>query len=124
MATITCGNCAATHRSVATVRACYAGEVTPCDWLVERSIYAIYPDVEPAELADYDEGPQVVPCGAASWADERGWYCEDGHSHIWSEVRHAEGWEYAADPLEAKLLASAGVFPMTMDGTGPSEIAR
>lgn len=27
------------------------------------------------------------------------------------------------DPQEARQLAKAGTFPMTMDGTGPSEIA-
>lgn len=107
-----CGNCKNKHVSAADGRACYAGKfapfIAPCSWLVQ----------------DYGEdGPCVRECGADATVTERGFTCTAGHSHVDAEYREREGWDYAHDPQEARQLMKAGVFPMTMDGTGPSEIA-
>lgn len=107
-----CGNCKEKHLHAEDGRACYAGKsvpvVGPCTWLVE----------------DYGEdGPFTRDCGAEAVYDERGFRCAAGHSHVNAEYRAREGWDYAHDPFEARNLMKAGTFPMTMDGTGPSEIA-
>lgn len=103
-----CGKCKGLHRLAAQGRACYAGNRYPCHWLIE---------------IDTEDGPSVVECGAPATETERGFTCEAGHSHVYCEIRSREGWDYASDPQEAKLLMKAGTFPMTMDGTGPSPIA-
>jgi hypothetical protein len=99
------------HRDVATVRRCCSTETTwPCSWHVP-----VY----------YEEDGETGerPCGGLSWylPDARGYECENGHDHIYDEVRAAEGWDYAADPDEAGLLAGVGVRPVAMDG-GPIEV--
>lgn len=98
----------AVHASVEAVRACFqAGRTWPCDWLVGET------DPEDGELRTRD-------CGGLAWLlpDGRGYTCEHGHEHIHDEVRRSEGWDYAADPQEAGLLAGRGVRPVAMDGGG------
>lgn len=99
------------HRDVATVRRCFSDtETWDCSWLVPFH----YPE-------DGETGSRE--CGGLSWylPDGRGYECENGHDHIYDEVRAAEGWDYAADPDEAGLLAGVGVRPVAMNG-GPIEI--
>jgi hypothetical protein len=104
-----CGNCKGSHVLAAEGRACYAGNRYPCYWLIE---------------VDTEDGPSVVECGAWAIETNRGFTCEAGHSHVNCEIRAREGWDYASDPFEARNLMKYGTFPMTMDGTGPAEIAR
>lgn len=115
---VTCGNRArhadgkpAVHADVTEVRECYLGPQTwRCDWLFgvrhpeDGEIYA-------------------VPCGARAWylPAGRGYTCAAGHEHIYAEVRAAEGFDYAADEVEAGLLAGRGVRPVAMNG-GPIDI--
>lgn len=102
MATITCGHCRETHRSVAAVRACSQGvPVFPCGWLV---------------MIATEDGPAAVECGADAEATDRGWTCAAGHEHVTAEARHREGWDYAEDAGEAMNMVRAGVEPRTMDG--------
>jgi len=104
----TCGNCKESHDRASEGRACYAGNLARCSWLVERII----------------EGETYVfDCGAWVVHTDRGWSCGAGHSHVHLEVQVREGWAYASDPGEARQLARVGVFPMKMDGSGPEEIA-
>ncbi len=115
---ITCGNRAghpdgrpATHATIGAVRACCTAERTwACDWLV--------PHMHPEDGEIY-----TLECGGLAWdlPDDRGHTCEFGHEHVHAEARHAEGWDYAADPEEAGLLAGRGVIPVAMDG-GPIDI--
>jgi hypothetical protein len=107
---IRCGNRPAHHGSIAyhetieSVRLCYGPtETWSCSWLVPW---------------DTEDGPGTRECGALSryLPDGRGWACEHGHDHIYAEVCAAEGWDYAADPQEAGLLAGRGVRPVAMDG--------
>ncbi|MGP3953472.1 hypothetical protein [Streptomyces sp. 7N604] len=66
-----------------------------CDWLVE----------------DYDEdGPTTRDCGARVHHTDTGWCCERGHSHTYAEHRHAQGWDYCDDAIEAARLAQVGVI--------------
>lgn len=105
---ILCGKCGRPHGSVAAVRACHDGhEIYPCTWLV--------PIVT-------EDGPGARDCGADAWAwaDDRGYGCVAGHSHVYCEVRAAEGWDYAEDGPEAQRLARLGVTPMSIDGTRPA----
>lgn len=103
-----CGKCKGSHDLAAQGRACYEGLRYPCTWLVQ---------------IDTEDGPATVDCGAWATETDRGFTCEAGHSHVRAEICDREGWAYASDPLEAKQLAKYGVFPMLMDGTGPSPIA-
>lgn len=104
-----CGNCKGSHTQAIEGRACYAGDLFTCDAGV---------------LAHGEDGPYERPCGAPAIATDRGFFCLAGHSHVNAEVRAQEGWDYAHDPFEARQLMRAGTFPVTMDGSGPSEIAR
>ena len=94
------------HRTVEGVRRCHQGTAAPCDWMVAT--------------VDCDGGPCVVSCytltGAMSWDTDRGWECESGHEHVHTEVRHAEGWDYAENDGDVKALALGGLMPVGMDG--------
>jgi hypothetical protein len=79
----------------------------PCSWLVDTRQY------------DEDGASIIVECDAQATETERGWTCTNGHSHVHSEYRTAEGWDYASDPGEAAQLTKYGTFPVLMDGTGP-----
>jgi hypothetical protein len=103
-----CGKCKGSHTFAIEGRACYAGDLFACDWGV---------------LADSEDGPYERPCGAPAIATDWGFYCLAGHSHVNADVRVRQGWDYAHDPQEARQLMMAGTFPMTMDGSRPSEIA-
>jgi hypothetical protein len=103
---IICGNCEQRHAEVATVRACYAGDVFPCAWLVEDA----YRD------QDGFIERSLVECGAAAVGDERGWHCEAGHDHVNAETRAAEGWDYASDMEEAAGRAKYGHASVLADG--------
>lgn len=98
----------ATHASVDAVRACYLAEETwVCNWLVA--------------LVNPEDGEEcAAECGGLAWflPDDRGYTCEHGHDHVNDEVRQREGWDYAADPGEAGLLAGRGIQPVAMDGGG------
>lgn len=89
MASITCGNCGKTHYTAADVRACYAGTLVTCTWMME---------------VRGEDGFYVVECGGAVTEDARGYECEFGHSHVYAEVRHREGWDYASDAEEADMM--------------------
>jgi hypothetical protein len=112
-----------THTEADVARLCEMGLTTPCGWL-----YLGFPEVDEVGdgteeyqnyLADMRaEGPVEMECGAASWANARGWTCENGHEHVTAEVRVREGWDYAADEGEAYLLRKYGVDAVAMDGTG------
>jgi hypothetical protein len=101
MPSITCGNCQGTHHSVEAVRRCHAGTAWACTWLLERW---------------GEDGMYVVECGALSWEDERGYGCEAGHTHVYAEVRHAEGWDYASDAEEADIMRKNGLDAVGPDG--------
>jgi hypothetical protein len=93
--------CGQRHDQIAVARLCERGETTPCTWMIEYTI----------------EGERYVrDCGAPAWETARGWECQDGHGHVYAEIRDAEGWDYAADSDEAGLLAGAGVDPVAMNG--------
>lgn len=96
------------HASVDAVRACFlADEVWACDWLAMHT--------HPEDGEQY-----ALECGGLAWGlpDGRGHTCEHGHDHIYGDVRHREGWDYAADPEEAGLLAGRGIRPVAMNGGG------
>lgn len=100
---VTCGNrsahvggAAVRHASVDSVRACFAGMAFLCSWLVRRGWN--------------EDGEEIIEdCGALAFETARGWHCEAGHAHVAAEVRHAEGWEYAHDEIEAERMERAGV---------------
>src|SRR5947208_16757014 len=59
----------------------------------------------------YDEdGPTTYPCGAPVHHTDTGYSCEAGHAYTYAEVRHAQGWDYADDAVEAEHLRHAGVI--------------
>lgn len=100
-----------THASAAAVHACFfAEEIFTCGWRTAA--------VHPEDGEHYE-----VECGGLSWylRDGRGYTCEDGHEHIYAEVCHREGWDYAADSAEAGLLAGRGIRPVAMNG-GPIDV--
>lgn len=106
----TCPPCGGKHHEVATARVC-AGQVPDavvgtCHWMVETAM-------------NEDGERPVVDCGASVVATARGWRCEDGHSYVSMEARHAEGWDYADDDTEAARMIAAGVEPVVM-APGPS----
>jgi hypothetical protein len=101
-------HCGQRHDLVAEARACQQVEIASCHWLVEEFT---------------EDGVRHVDCGANAVYTQRGWRCTQGHSHVYSEFRAKEGWDYSDGPHDAKNLARFGIFPMTMDGTGPAEIA-
>lgn len=103
-----CGKCKESHDLAAEGRACYAGDLFTCHWMIEI----------PTE-----DGLAIVDCGAWAIATDRGFSCRAGHSHVNAETAWREGWGYADGPYDAKSMMMAGVFPMKMDGSGPSEIA-
>lgn len=113
MPNITCGKCKATHHSSAAVKACYAGNLYACDWLVER-----VDGWDDEEYGQYDFEEVIVPCGAEAIVDSRGFTCTAGHSHVYAEIRRAEGWEYAEDADEASRMARAGVEPRDLVSGG------
>lgn len=85
-------------------------ESFPCGWAVERLVGGYWVDDEDGPW--FIEAERIVEeCGATATEDARGWSCEAGHSHVFAEVRHAEGWEYAEDAEEARRLTMAGVAP-------------
>lgn len=96
-----------------------------CGWLVEDNTFPAMPEGLTGEEADdwaeaafeaFVLGPVVRDCGAEVTFTERGWSCKAGHAHVYAEVRHNEGWDYAHDEIEAGLLARAGVDSVGMDG--------
>lgn len=97
-----CGKCGTDAESVASVKACYAGQVEPCGDLV--------PD-------GYDECGtlQTKECGAHATFTRRGHSCEAGHEYVSMEARYNEGWDYAEDEQEAAMLAQAGVEGRVVD---------
>lgn len=108
------GGCGERHETVAEARACNEGRLGTCGWLVEKK----YLDF------DYMEAVVLVECGATTIHTDRGWSCADGHSHVYAEARHQEGWDYAEDKEEAYVLAHFGTTPVRMDGRGISETRR
>jgi hypothetical protein len=103
---VLCGRCHRRHNGVDAVRVCCAGqELWPCTWLVVRG-------------RDEDGQEIISECGADSWlmAAERGYECAKGHSHVNAEARAREGWDYAADELEAEGLRRNGVDAVAMNG--------
>jgi hypothetical protein len=61
-------------------------------------------------VAGHDEdGPTAYECGAPLRRTETGYSCGRGHAYTYAAYREAEGWDYASDPVEAELLARAGV---------------
>jgi hypothetical protein len=112
MPNIICGKCKELHHSAAAVKACYAGNLHVCDWLVKG--FEGWDDGE-----GYGESWEViVPCGAEAIVDSRGFTCSVGHSHVYAEIRYAEGWEYAEDANEASRLAKAGIEPRDLVSGG------
>lgn len=106
----TCADNDHSHAKAEVARRCQAGETWPCHWLVELPVTE-------------DGFTPVTECNGATWeTPDGGWECEWGHSHTPDWVRAQQGWNYASDPEEARLLARAGVWPVAMDG-GPIEIA-
>lgn len=88
-----------------------------CSWGVERVLGGFYAgDDEDSWVEAYDA---VVPCGAPVTEDARGWACDAGHSHVFGEVRFAEGWDYAEDEGDARNLTRAGVEPRDLVTGGP-----
>ncbi|MEW1760319.1 hypothetical protein AB0393_27895 [Streptomyces cyaneofuscatus] len=62
-------------------------------------------------VAGYDEdGPTAYECGAPVRHTTTGYRCARGHAYTYAVHREAEGWDYASDPVEAGLLARAGVL--------------
>lgn len=100
-----CGNCKESHQSVKAIKACYRGDLHKCDWLVNRVGGWV------SEEGEYESYDEVAFCGAEAVVDARGFKCAAGHSHVYSDIRFAEGWEYAEDGEEAARLAKAGVQP-------------
>jgi len=100
-----CGNCKESHQYAKSIRACYRGDLFQCDSLVKRVSGWI------SEEGEYESYDEVVFCGAEAIVDARGFECAVGHSHVYAEIRHAEGWEYAEDDNEASRLIKAGVEP-------------
>lgn len=124
MASIRCGKCAETHASVDAVKACHAGNLFTCHWLVEIPFRWVT-DEETGEVFDVEA--HTRDCGAEAIATERGWTCAAGHEHVTAEARRNEGWDYAEEYGEAADLALAGVEPRTMSGhivTSPSDFQR
>lgn len=104
-----CGNCKGRHNRAVEARACYAGNLFDCGWLV---------------LQHTEDGPVEVECGAPAIQTDRGWSCQRGHSHVYAEVSHREGWGYAEDGFEAWNLESRGVVAMQMDGRARAHAVR
>lgn len=108
----TCGKCKGRHGKIDAVRACYAGELFDCDWLVRRP--AGFIDDGEGGLIDVDEA--ILPCGAEAWPTDDGWACAAGHFHVRAEVLDTRGLAWAEDEFEAEGLAKAGVVPLRLDG--------
>lgn len=113
MASITCGHCHGTHTAAAIVRACHQGaRIIVCTWLVETRI----------------EGELYVSeCGAEAWYDSDRFECANGHSHVNTEARLREGWDYAEDAYDAAVISLGGrtYRPMTAaTGIDEREVAR
>lgn len=103
---IRCGRCSQAHRSVKSVRLCYTGiAIWPCWWEIDTRRY------------DEDGAPIIETCGADAQETDRGWGCTAGHEHVSAEIRAAEGWDYADDEDEARLLRSHGVDAVAMNGS-------
>lgn len=100
-----CGNCKQSHKAVESIKACYRGDLFECDWLVSRVGGWV------SEDGEYDSYDEIVFCGAEAIVSERGFECAVGHSHVYADIRRAEGWEYAEDGDEALRLAKSGVEP-------------
>jgi hypothetical protein len=98
-----CGNCKAHTDSVSAVKACYAEAFVPCGELVSRG---------------YDEFGTIMTeeCGAHCTINDRGWFCEYGHSYINMETRWRERIEYSDDPDEAAALAGMGITVIRTGG--------
>lgn len=111
---IRCGHCGKTHDRVDAVRACAAGTLTTCPWLVDVPRHWVVIDEETGET-DYVDAT-TRECGAEAVITERGWCCAVGHEHVNAETRRAEGWDWAEEYDEALALAAAGVEPRTIDG--------
>lgn len=117
-----CGKCGEDAASVATVKACYAGEREACGWIV-----AGFESWVDEETGEGESWPVEKPCGAHVTFTERGWSCEAGHEHVSMQARAAEGWDYAEEYGEAMSMAMAGVEPVTMSGhvvLGPESFAQ
>jgi hypothetical protein len=96
-------HCDSFHDLVADARRCESQDWFRCSWLIERST---------------EDGLIAVDCGAWAKADDRGWQCEAGHSHVYMDVRDTEGWDYADGDGEAKQLLGLGVDVVSMHGDG------
>ncbi|MFJ3182595.1 hypothetical protein ACIPJN_29975 [Streptomyces sp. NPDC086796] len=71
-------------------------------------------------VAGHDEdGPTAYECRAPVQHTNSGYSCARGHAHTYAEVRAAEGWDYASDPVEAELLAHFGVIGVRADDARP-----
>ena len=82
-----------------------------CGWMVEHRGQWVEYEVEPGEWYGEWTEPGVRECGAKVTETDRGWTCDAGHGHVFMEVRHAEGWDYAEDDGDAMNLTKAGTEP-------------
>ena len=107
-----CGYCKKPHQYAKSISACYRGDLFECDWLVNRVGGWM------SEEGEYESYDEVVLCGAEAIVDSRGFECANGHSHVYAEIRSAEGWDYAGDGQEAARLTKAGVQPRDLVSGG------
>lgn len=104
----TCGKCKRHHATIEAVKACYAGELFTCDWLVERHLQV--------DEYEWDPEPTILPCGAEAWSTPTGHTCASGHEHVNLESQARLGLAYSDDRDEALVLAAAGVTALQPDG--------
>jgi len=76
-----------------------------------------YPTCHWLVRAGYTEDGEVIrDCAADVTFTDTGWSCQAGHEHVTAEVRHAQGWDYAADAEEAALLRKHGTDAVHISG--------
>ena len=92
--------------------------VGTCGWMVERFGHdgPCEIDEEYGECggcSSFEDGPQVVDCGATTVYGDDGWRCENGHSHF-SRVEYYDDDEIAAAARGHLVLAANAA---QMDGS-------
>lgn len=90
-----------------------------CSWLVPDPGQWIEYESDDGEWYGEWTEPGVRECGAKVTVTDRGYSCDNGHSHVYAEVRYTEGWDYAEDDGDAANLTKAGTEPRDLVTGGP-----
>jgi hypothetical protein len=105
-------DCDTDHRSAWGARRCHEGaEMGACDDLVSFVT---------------EDGVTAIECGHERAMTDTGWTCAAGHGYVPTDVREAQGWDYADDAYDAAVIIVGGrdAVPYGSADIDPGEVVQ